>query len=214
MNKQSIIEAAGGVARQCEECGTAFFQFGRRQTTQRHCPKCKDIESGNFTVCQERTQIGFWTGLIVDDSFPSDGWEAVQTPDGLRWKLDRRGVYGQVVIWAQTPPRAGESVSLRQMTSTHSVRVTTEIRKHKSNGEEIERAVLHRRPALGNDGREDTETHRYYVIIPCAVGQTGWLCWAKDGGHPVKIITPTVSNDVYLSPATLAKLTEDEDDQF
>ena len=220
----AIEEAIGGKLRVCEQCGKAFFQFERKSTVARTCPKCKDIRAENFSLVEGRALVSVYNRLTIDESFPTEGWEMVQTPDGLRYKLDRRGTFGQIVVWAKSIPQVGDVVNMRKMRSLHRLRKSTEMRKRIERGKEVEFEVVHRHHSFSEDGREDTDEHVYYVIHPTTQTPTGErLGWVRDEDYPLRVVNAAPQpalppppyeayedGQVYLSPSTIAKLMIEE----
>lgn len=187
MNQQLIESAIGGNLRRCEACGKGFVQYANHHNPAKRCRRCSDIRQNKATVVEHREIVGIYPGLTIDESFPSDGWEEVKTDTGIKYKLDRRGAFGQIVVWATIIPVVGEVFKLRHMRATHT----------------------------RNQVPFGTETHEYYVLIPERGQPAGaLLVWDRSDVFPLRIRQDGGYQDTlasqpegeYLGPATLAKL--------
>lgn len=186
MNKQLIEQALGGRVATCESCGKIFINYESYRSPAKRCAACNDIRQGNESIALERECIAFYPAVTIEDNFPCEGWQSIATPDGIRFKLDRRGVFGQIVIWTKTPVEPGDVVNIRHMRATH------------------QRA---------NDGVE--ETHIYYVLMHTnETPSVELLVWDRSEEYPLRIrhATQPDAKMEYLGPTTLAKLALPADD--
>ena len=171
----------------CRDCGKYFVYYPQNLPSgeaPKRCPRCKDVYQGRPSVVEGREEVAFYEAVEVKN-LPAQWVEYTPAYSGDIgcWLMVVKGKdfgadwKGRIDIFAPRAISPGEVVNIRDMETTHRVKVVSETRQTLHHGEV---AVEHEVPLDYGEGTEVMRKRRYLVLEPTTPGTEpkSRLVWA------------------------------------